>query len=162
MCWRVERGLPVCEDADVILALPDVRQTDDHACGSACAEVVRRFFGLKARAPDLANPVQGLAPDTLAAVLRSLGLRVLAGQMLGGVADLQHFTKLGCPVVCPVTARAGGHWVVVAGVARRKVYYHDPTHGPRSVPLADWLDGWRDTSAESLQAFDRWGIVAAV
>jgi predicted double-glycine peptidase len=143
----------------MLLALPDVRQDRDDACGTAAVEVVRRFFGLKARAPDLSNPVQGTAPDTVAAVLRSLDLRVLAGQMIGGVADLQHFTKLGCPVVCPITARAGGHWVVVAGVARKKVYFQDPETGPGALAIADWLDGWRDTSAETLQAFDRWGVV---
>lgn len=159
MCWCAARGLPRCEDDAVILSLPDVRQERDDNCGTAAAEVVRRFYGIRERAADLANPIQGTAPDTLAAVLRSLGLNVLAGQMLGGVADLQHFTRLGYPVVCCVTLNGAGHWVVVAGVARGRVHFHDPLAGPRKLPLSEWLDCWRDTSAETAQPFRSWGIV---
>jgi hypothetical protein len=91
-----------------------------------------------------ANPVQGMAPDTLAAVLRSLGLRVLAGQMVGGIADLQHFTRLGCPVACPITESAGGHWVVVAGrVATPGSLSSDPLSGTaRHTPSPNgWTGG---------------------
>lgn len=145
----------------MLLDLPDCRQDRDEACGFAAVECVRRFLRVRERAPDLSNPTQGMAPDTLAAVLRSLGLRVLAGQMVGGTADLRHYTKQGLPVVCPVTAAAGGHWVVVRGVARRRVFYQCPTYGPSSLPELTWLDGWRDTSAETLQTFIAWGIVCS-
>jgi predicted double-glycine peptidase len=145
-----------------ILKLQDVRQREDHLCGSAAVEVIASFYRLRCEGVDrYANPVQGMAPDTLAAVLRSLGLRVLAGQMVGGIADLQHFTRLGRPVACPITASAGGHWVVVAGVWRLRVYCQDPLRGQVSYPVSEWLDRWRDVSAETLQPFDRWGIVAA-
>jgi ABC-type bacteriocin/lantibiotic exporter with double-glycine peptidase domain len=153
--------LAACEETEMLLDLPDVRQTADHACGSAVIECVRRFWRVKEKPADLSNEIQGLSPDTLAAVLRAMGCRVRAGEMLGDIADLQHYTKLGMPVCCPITVAAGGHWVVVRGVARRKVWYQCPTWGPSSLPLASWLDCWRDVSAESLASFDRWGVVVS-
>lgn len=145
----------------MLLDIPDIRQQVDCACGSAVIECVRRFWRVRDKLPELSNAVQGMAPDTLAAVLRAMGLRVMSCQMLGEVADLQHYTRLGMPVCCPVTVSAGGHWVVVRGVARRKVWYQCPTYGPSSLPLSSWLDCWRDTSAETMQVFHRWGIVAS-
>lgn len=54
---------------------------------------------------------------------------------------------------------AGGHWVIVRGVERTRVYYQCPTYGPQSVTARKWLDGWRDMS-ESGHDYDGWGIVA--
>lgn len=158
--WFRARAIPRAE-VSMLLDLPDLRQQTDYDCGACAVDVIARFHGLRARGPaKLANAVQGMAPDTVAAVLRSLGLRVLAGPLVGGIADLQHYTRAGLPVLCPITADAGGHWVAVRGVERRRVHYHCPTNGPRTMGLQTWLDGWRDTSASG-HDFDRWGIVAA-
>lgn len=141
----------------MLLDIPDVRQASDYDCGAACLDAVAQFHGLRVRGPArLANAVQGMSPDTVEAVLRALGLPVLSGTM--AVADLRHLTRTGRPVLCPV-ARAGGHWVVVRGVARGKVHFHDPAAGPGAEREADWLAGWRDV-ARSGAEFARWGIGA--
>ncbi len=145
----------------MLIDLRDIRQDTDYDCGAAAVRAIASHYGCAARPAGLANPVQGMAPDTLAAALRAMGLRVASLQMLGGVADLRHYTRLGFPVACPITSEAGGHWVVVRGVERGRVHVQCPTRGPGSYPVAQWLAGWHDVSAETLQLFDRWGIVAA-
>lgn len=163
MCWRAARGLPRCEEDDVLLSVPDIRQRDEHDCGDAALEMVCAFIGVKVpKSLKLANPVQGMALETMEAALRALGLRVNSGHCVLGVADLQHYTRAGLPVLCPITVDSVGHWVVVTGVARKRVHFNDPSwRGPRSLPFGEWLDCWRDYSRPGLTLFDRWGIVAA-
>ena len=139
----------------MILDVPDIRQASDYDCGSACVDMVAAFFGRRTRGPAaLANRVQGMSPDTVEAVLRALGFVVLSGTMTA--ADLRHLCDTGRPVLCPIEAR-GGHWVVVRGVARRKVLFNCPADGPGALPEADWAAGWHDVSRTG-QRFDRWGI----
>lgn len=157
MDWFTQRGIPRAEGDTVLLAIPDIRQAKPHECGAAAVEAVAAFHRVKrVDIAPLANPVQGMGPDTAAAILRALGLRVLTGSM--NVEDLRHLTRTGRPVLCPV-AQFGGHWVVVRGVERGGVHFHCPIEGPSRLAAADWLAGWRDVS-ESGQAFHRWGIAS--
>ncbi len=145
----------------MLLNLPDIRQREAFDCGSAVVDAICQYHGLIQTGPvKLSNAIAGMSPDTLTAVLRGIGYRVLSGPMVGGLADLQHYTRRGLPVLCPITLDASGHWVIVRGVERRAVHYHDPDAGPQTMAAQKWLDGWRDMS-ESGHDFDRWGIVAA-
>lgn len=137
-----------------MLTIPDIRQREDYDCGAAALDAVASYWGLRARGPaKLANAVHGMAPDTVEAVLRALGLSVLSGEMT--VADLRHLTREGRPVLCPVAVR-GGHWVVVRGVERGRVHVHCPIEGPAAWRLADWEAGWADSTRG--REFVRWGI----
>ena len=161
MDWHTRRGITRTDNLLMLLTIHDIRQREDFDCGSAAVDSLCAFHGVRQRGPvKLANRIDGMAPDTVAAVLRALGFRVLSGPMVGGISDLQHFTRAGLPVLCPITVAAGGHWVIVRGVERARVYYQCPTNGPVSMSAAKWMDGWRDTSASGHE-FDRWGIVAA-
>lgn len=157
MDWFRARGI-VRTDGETMLEIPDCRQRDEHSCGVACVEAVAEFHGLRVprNSPKWANSVQGTAPDTVAAALRSLGLSVLAGGPLE-VGTLKALVAAGWPVLCPVTRAGHGHWVVVRGVSRGRVHFHDPTDGPASEPVASWEGQWADTT-DTGQAFVRWGI----
>src|SRR5262245_40981761 len=123
MCWRVERGLPACGDDSPMVEVPDIRQHEDYSCGDAAIDAALGALGVRrARGTKLANEVQGMAPDTVAAILRASGVSVLAGPMVTGVDGLKHYTANGLPVLCPI-ADYGGHWVVVRGVQRGRVYF---------------------------------------
>ena len=140
----------------MLLDIPDVRQREDFDCGAAALDAVARFYGVRERGPvRLANPVQGMSPDTVEAWLRAVGFGVLSGTMR--VADLAHLTRTGRPVLCPITGAGGGHWVVVRGVTRTRVHFHCPTNGARWWPHALWVSAWLDSSRTG-QAFARWGI----
>lgn len=163
MCWRAERGLPICEEAAVLLTIPDIRQDQNYDCGDAAIDAALAAIGVKRkRGTRLANEVYGMTADTVAAVLRASGACVLAGPMVTGIEGLRHFTRAGCPVLCPIAER-GGHWVVVRGVTggacRGRVHYHDPVSGAESRCRGDWLAAWHDWESETGHAFERWGIV---
>ncbi|MES2208572.1 MAG: cysteine peptidase family C39 domain-containing protein [Chloroflexota bacterium] len=133
-----------------MLTIPDVRQRDDWSCGAACLAALFRFH--RTRRPwwlaQLPNPDRGMSPDTVEAALFAVfGRPPIRGRL--DLADLRHLAATGRPAICAVTWAAGPHWVICRGVARGRVGYHDPTHGPGSMPAAEWLAGWRDEPATS-------------
>ncbi len=154
MNWFDRRGIPRSEGV-YLLKIPDIRQRSDHDCGAAAIEAVCRYYGRKVKGvPNLANPVQGMGPDTVEAVLRSLKFRLVTGTMR--VVDLKHYTKIFTPVLCPI-ADMGGHWVVVRGVERQRVHFHCPTRGPTSLPIEQWEEEWTSGTTSGVD-FDQWGI----
>lgn len=154
--WFTSRGIPRVENDAMLLAIPDIRQTTDYDCGAIAIESACQFLGVKPPAAPT-NAVQGMAPDTVEAVLRSAGLTVIVGTM--DVEDLRHFTRTGRPVVCPCSDW-GGHWVVVCGVERGRVTVQCPLRGRITLTGAKWLEGWTSTSRPG-HVYDRWGIAVA-
>lgn len=154
-CWRLEHGLAPYGSTDVLLTIPDVRQSTSHDCGAAALSAVLQYHGLPAARwlKKLSNPIQGMAPDTIEAVLWEAFGRVTRGTMT--VADLRHFANTRRPVLCPVTFEDGeGHWVVVRGVAYGQIHYHCPQDGPDSVSVNTWNAIWHDSTPGSVyQAF---------
>lgn len=144
-----------------MIEVPDIRQNGDYDCGDAAIDAALGAIGAKRpRGTRLANPVQGMGADTVAAILRGCGLKVWAGPVLTGIEGLRHLTRAGLPVLCCISER-GGHWVVVRGVSRGRVYFQDPAAGPTSRPVGAWLGVWHDSEAESGHHYDRWGIAVA-
>ena len=159
MDWFQARGIHRTEGETVLLSLPDIRQTESYDCGAAAIDTVLRFHGSRARWDrTLANPVQGMAPDMIEAVLRSLGFELITGPMM--VADLKYFTRSWRPVVCPCSDW-GGHWVVVRGVERGRVHFHCPLRGAVSAGEMEWRERWADQSRNGV-TFDRWGIAVGI
>lgn len=157
--WFAARAIPRTE-TPVLLRLEDYRQTEDTNCGDIGIDVYLAYRGIpRKRGTRLSNPVQGLAPDTIAAVLRLHGLVVGSQPILTGVAGLKHLVEHDFPILCPVNLY-GGHWVTVFGVGRKVVHFHCPADGFIRTPIAEWLSVWHDTSAEPGHRFERWGICA--
>lgn len=155
MDWFEARRIPRSDGVLVLLKIPDIRQRADFDCGAAAIEAVCRYYGRKgSKAEKLANPVQGMGPDTVEAVLRSLRFRLVTGTMR--VSELQHFTRTYTPVICPV-ADFGGHWVVVRGVERGRVHYHCPIRGQVTARLEDWEANWTSETAIGV-TYENWGI----
>lgn len=134
-----------------MIVLPDIRQTNDHSCGMAAVMAVCYYWGV-ADPPDLANPVQGMGPDTVEALLRSAGLQVLSGTFT--IHDLRYLTR-DRPVICP-TQYEGGHWVTVRGITQW-VYYQDPLYGPRHTGKTEWMAAWDDRGRLG-HSYKHWGI----
>jgi hypothetical protein len=159
MCWRESRGLKPCREDDVILDTPDCRQRDDYSCGAVCLEILFRYHGVgRPRWVGLLpSPHDGLQPDAVKAAAYAVLGNVLAGPMTVGI--LKGLVADGKPVLCPVTlpGDACGHWLVVRGVTRGRVYYSCPLTGHQSMPLAAWAAAWRDEPAEQ-SIYNNWGV----
>lgn len=139
-----------------MIELPDVRQNHDYDCGLACIRAVMALLGLKGEltGDSIASAVDGMSPDGVERVFRWYRVPVVAGTMQ--VRDLKHYTATGRPVVCPVSLY-GGHWIVVVGVERNWVHYHDPLRGPDRRRVEVFRGLWTDMTRAG-HTFDNWGI----
>lgn len=141
----------------MLLALADLRQDTPHGCGEAAVRCVLAFFKIIATIPRFATPQDGSDPRQLEAYLRRLGLRVMSGEMRA--VDLRHFCDSGRPVIALVhwPDDRDSHYVVVRGISRGRVHFHDVETGPGSCSLREWDRAW---SADGrIETFRRWGIV---
>lgn len=128
-----------------MLTLSDIRQKTDYDCGIVAVKILLKALG-KRLTPDnekvlATSPIDGTDPRAIEALLRKLGLHVVSGEMTW--EDLVYFTQTR-PVICLVTYDKVGHWVVAAGLKDRKMYYQDPSSGPRSLGKRKWLERWKD------------------
>jgi ABC-type bacteriocin/lantibiotic exporter with double-glycine peptidase domain len=142
----------------MLLAIPDVRQRTEWDCGDAVVRAVLKYFGL--RLPDhlLATPEHGTHPAQIQQELLRAGLKTLSGSFR--VSQLKVLAADDAPVICAVRHDdGGGHWVVVRGVERGRVYFQCPHMGPRARLEGDWVTNWYDVGMYS-EKFELFGIAA--
>lgn len=171
---------------DELLEVPDVMQQDSFGCGAACSMSVARYFGVGptefATWEKLlgSDPDKGTPPTAIVHLLRSLGLRAEARQLMT-IDDLRDCWRAGRPVICPIQDYdpdagpgewEGGHYVVyIGGPALGYVFVQDPmadvelegassdaAPGRVMIRTQRFLDVWHDRSAEG-GYFLRFGII---
>lgn len=127
------------------LAVEHVPMRSDRDCGPAAARSVLRYFGRPAVKVDSILTPQGTPPERLAGLFVRAGLTVEMRAMT--LRDLAKFTEAGSPVLCPVQKDRCGHWLVVRGVSRSRVFLTDPervggglVEAPRAAFDARWVD----------------------
>jgi ABC-type bacteriocin/lantibiotic exporter with double-glycine peptidase domain len=141
-----------------VLTLPDVRQKDDYDCGEAAVKCVLKYYGLS-NSFKFATSQDGSDPRQLEAAFRLSGLNVIAGEMT--ISDLRHFARTSCPVVCLIWYPKDNtsHYVVVNGMTKTSVLYHDVAVGPSRSGVVKWRKMW--TAMGRLgETFLQWGIAA--
>lgn len=143
-----------------LLPVPERRQSTDYTCGAACLQACLHYFGLPASEVGVAkaagtNPTEGTRPDELIGLAQRCGLEA-SGQTLD-MDSLATHVAFGRPVLCPVQAHGGGHWVVVIGCDGKAVTVMDPAAGVQTVPAAAFDRAWHDTDADGV-AYVRYGI----
>jgi len=143
----------------VLLTLPDVRQAADHDCGEAAVRCLLEYHGITA-AIRLATKPHGTDPIQIESALRRLGLGVTAGEMT--VEDLRHYCDHNRPVIALVhwPTWEDSHWIVVRGVSRNTVYFHDVLAGTGKAPRSEFESAWHADGR--VGAYRRWGICAWV
>lgn len=142
----------------MILDTPEFRQGDDWDCGAAFLEILFGFHGVTRPrwVKKLANPVEGMQPDTIAAAIWAVFDRpAIYGPMT--IPILRGFLADGKPVGCPVIFPGDdeGHWVCVRGIERGRVHLQDPSRGRISRTFADWLAMWKDAEGS---VYQQWGV----
>jgi ABC-type bacteriocin/lantibiotic exporter with double-glycine peptidase domain len=144
-----------------MLVYKDLRQQKAHTCGPVAARIVAANLGTRYTEEFLedrflCSSLDGTDPRSISAFFRSESFSVLDGQM--EVADLHYFTKNNRPVIALVTFGGVGHYIVVRGVARKRVYYQDPYDGPASMPTESFSESWLAENYLGAN-FSSWGIV---
>lgn len=139
----------------MLLALPDLRQSAGHDCGEVALRCVLSFYGIKA-AVRLATPERGTAPEQLENAMKSIGLRVVSGEM--NIGDLKHFCDTKRPVLAVVhwPNEEDSHWLAVRGVSRGKVYYQDPAEGQCKKSIKEFLSSWN--AGGRVGPYKTWGV----
>lgn len=141
-----------------ILQIPRVLQSADFDCATACMTALVRFHKTRgAVLSDLASPEAGMDPATVELIFRKAGWKVNAGER--SLDDLQSNCLAGRPVMCLITREGEGHWIVVAGVTPRRIYFHDPLEGMRFVTHVEFLEFWHDIGRYGA-TFHNFGMVA--
>ena len=131
----------------------DVRQEGEWDCGWATVESVCQYFQVyKHRNLMLkllgTNGMNGTDPRIIESFLRGEKFNVLSGNMT--IDDLKFFTKHNRPVIAMVTFDGIGHYIVIRGVQRKRVYYQCPINGPKSMSIEKFLPQFID--------YDRYGV----
>lgn len=140
-----------------MLELPDVRQKKAHDCGVATAACILRVVGFRCPYREvekllLTSGIDGVDPRQLETFFRTrCNLSVIAGEM--DHRSLKYFTNRGWPVAAVVK----DHWVVVAGMSRGIIYYHDPETGPGKSRWESFADWWSDEDRMG-GSYRQWGI----
>jgi len=144
-----------------MLTIPDIRQRAEHDCGEAAIKCVLAYYGLPISRRQLASPIDGTDPRQIESELRQRGLRVVSGE--ASLDDLQHWCKAGKPVICLVhwTGEADSHYIVVCGVYRGKVYYHDVSSGLGACYKDDFEACWK-AGGRLGESYKMWSIVGWV
>lgn len=146
----------------MLLNTDDIRQDSDFDCGAACLAVLLAYYGIQRPGwvRKLCDPKDGLQPDAVKAAMRAcLGSAASVVSIPMTVGVLKGFCEDGKPVLCPILVGGVGHWTVVRGVTKARVFFHDPITGRRSLPVHDWELGWAD---EAGGMFNRWGVTGWV
>lgn len=141
-----------------MIPLPDVRQKDVYDCGEAAVRCVLKYYGIS-YSFKFATSQDGSDPRQLEAAFRLSGMNVTAGEMT--IGDLRYFTRLKCPVICLIwyEKEATSHYVVVNGLTKYSVLYHDVDSGPAKVGIIKWRKMW-SAMGRLGETFQQWGITA--
>lgn len=139
-----------------MLIYKDWRQKKANTCGPTCVRLACAALGSRYTEEFLEERLlcsndDGTEPSNIAAFLRSEGFAVLDGNM--EVVDLNYFTKNGRPVI----ALCDSHYVAISKVFRGRVYFQDPTEGPRSLTTEQFNNYWNCESYLGVP-FKRWAI----
>lgn len=136
------------------LAPPHYRQEHDWSCTPACVRMVLAYHGHvvseDVMTATLGSTTMGTPFHNLAR-LEDLGFKVRIES--GSVSDLRLLTARGTPCIARVMTIQlpryplppwVRHTLVVVGVSRSRVFYHDPAHneGPDEAPIERFASAW--------------------
>lgn len=162
-CWMARRGFRPCHPAketDMVLDIPDYRQDTEWGCGETAARCVLAYHRIVTPYPRVSSPVDGIDPVALERVFRKLHLRVSAGNYR--VDDLQEFCNSRRPPIALVRwpGSSDSHWIVVRGVSRGRVWFHDVESGPGKCRLQEWQSAWSADDGRLPFVYRAWAVVA--
>lgn len=157
-----------------LLVFPTLRQTYGYDCGAKSAQGVLEYYGIDVREDEImkcagtkrsGTPIKGIMK-----VFAKYGLKSKAEKLT--IAKLKRFIDRKMPVIIDVQAWSekkgtkwgrdwnDGHYVVVIGYDKKKIYFQDPYSLLRDYLTYSELDErWHDVDVNGKRYVD-YGIVA--
>lgn len=129
------------------------RQTPGY-CGPASLKIVLRFFGKNISEAKLAKlsgatKEKGASAAGLIKAARKLGFRVYSKQN-SSLNEVVKFLKLNLPVIIHWFPEDDGHYSVICGIEKNKIFIADPQFGKiRAVSKQEFLKHWFDYKTKS-------------
>lgn len=161
--------------AQVILDLPDERQTFDYDCGAKAAQTVLAYYGIDIREDRLLNFLgtteeNGTNVNRIIDLFKKFGLQVKSGSLT--IDELKSYIKSGYPVIMPIQAwtndllqvnweedKDDGHYVIAMGYKDDKIIFEDPAQYDKAYLTEEELEQrWHDFGEDGTK-FDHLGIV---
>jgi predicted double-glycine peptidase len=143
----------------LLLTIEDIRQDTPHGCGEAAVRAVLAFHQITGAAPRISSPVDGVDPIALERALRKFGLRVMSGNMK--LSDLKNCCDSLRPPICLVhwPDSSESHWIIVRGVSRGSVWFHDVETGPGRCRTDEWEKAWSANDGRMPFEYRNWAVV---
>ncbi len=153
-----------------VKSVPDIRQETDYSCGQATLASVLCGFDKcvseeKLREDMKPNPAKGTAPQEIEQKAKDEGYNTWSGSMT--IEDLKQFIEENKPIITPIQALCdpseyekndNGHYVVVTGYDKDKIYFQDPSEGYKSVSHTEFKKRWHDADTDG-KIYNNFGIV---
>lgn len=157
-----------CAPKVTLLQLPDVRQATPYTCGVSASQAILMYYGIDAREGRLAEEFgtteeAGTSPEQIIAGLASYGLTATIKENTT-LEDLRANLKQGWPTMVAIQAWLetypapdwsknweDGHWVIVVGMDKEKVYFEDPSilGSCGWLTQTEFLARWHDYRGET-------------
>lgn len=163
----------------MIKGLPDAMQMNSYSCGVGSVQAILAYFDpdrLWTYQKPLAKALgttsrDGTSPEHIVAYLRSQGLKAEVRENLT-IKDLEHYVDRKTPVILDYEAYgrkgvdyskdwADGHYSVVRGYDRDRIYLMDPSQMPGTnayVTKAELGDRWHDRDFKDGKMHDYVGM----
>ncbi|MGB8475838.1 MAG: peptidase domain-containing ABC transporter [Candidatus Acidiferrum sp.] len=111
-------------------------------CGAAALATVARHYGLRVSLAQVANlmeyDLQGVTLATLAEAAEALGFETSIG-----VAKRDAVHEIPLPAIALLNDKPIGHYVVLHKVSQKSVLIADPSTGPRTCAIPDFMQRWK-------------------
>lgn len=160
----------------ILLDIPSIIQSTNYSCGPACATVILKYYGYKAREKIMikrleADPDEGVSPENLVKYFRDRRFKIKQKHDMT-IEDLEKLLDKGFPVIVAYQDWSykpsetnyhktwdNGHYAVVMGYDKNKIYLSDPSSKKKKKGLKkeDFYGRWRDISSDG-KIYHRWGV----
>jgi predicted double-glycine peptidase len=158
----------------ILDGVPHVKQSTPYSCGPACATIILKYYGYKAREKAMikrlkADPEEGIRPEVLVKFFRDKKFKIKQKHNMD-MSELEKLLDKGWPVIVAYqdhsesatnyhTSWDHGHYAVIMGYDSERIYMVDPSSLKKKKGLLkeDFVGRWRDITTKGDQ-YHAWGM----
>ncbi len=134
-----------------MINIKPLKQTNSY-CGPYCLKMVFDYYNLKISIKDIAKITKtslsktnlGTSPENMVKASRHFGFNSYYKEE-SSLEEIKKFVNLGIPAIVNWFSEDEGHYSVVIGIDKNKIYFIDPEYGKKvSMSLINFQKVWFD------------------